>query len=517
MEQIKLDRRGFLAGAAALGALACFAPNIEIASAEPVARLVHGRPTDSDDLDPVTCIGNQNIFIFNLVVEGLVKTADDGKSIEPCLAESWDIEDDGTKWTFHVMPGLLFSDGSPVTAEDWQWTFDRAIETTDSHWWSCVENIDHVECPDDTTVIVYLKQAAASTLANLSIFDLGVQSKAYWDKVGAEEYKNGPIGTGAFIIKEWKKGEYITFAANPNYRVAGIPLTQEVEFKVVADDNARTIQLQGNDIQSTESVPFSTMAQLEEDANIVVSPNPATMVYWISLNTENEYLKDQKVRQALYMATDAQQFVDMVSYGYCTPAGAVVNPSSPYCNTELQPPVQDLEGAKALLAEAGYPNGFSLKLLLRGGNATYEQIATILQFQWSQIGVTVELDSREATAYSAARKEMDLDVIISGWSDDVPDPTSLMQFIFDFDTNCGYYTNWHYSDEWIAKNNAATVELDEEKRAALYAEIQQMFTDEALYIPIMVVPWQNAYRLGVEGFVQTPLGNYRFDNLTMEA
>ena len=517
MNQLTMDRRGFLAGAAALGALACFGPQIELASAAPATRLVHGRPTDSDDLDPVTCIGNQNIFIFNLVVEGLVKTSDDGKSVELCLAESYTVEDDGTKWTFKIIPDLKFSDGSPVTAADWQWTFDRAIETTDSHWWMCVSNIDHVECPDDLTVIIYLKQAAASTLANLAIFDLGVQSKAYWDKVGADEYKNGPIGTGAFMIKEWKKGEYITFAANPYYRVEGKPLTQEIDFKVVGDDNARTIQLQGNDIQSCESVPFSTMSQLESDANIVVSPNPATRVYWISMNTENEYLKDPKVRKALAMAVDAQQYVDMVSYGYCTPAGTVLNPSSGYCNTDLKPPVADIEGAKALLAEAGYPNGFEVRMLLRGGNATYEQIATILQFQWSQIGVTMTLDQREATAYSAARKEMDLDVIISGWSDDVLDPTSMMQFIFDFDTNCGYYTNYHYPEEWIAKNDQATVELDEETRKQLYWEIQQMFIDESLYIPIMVVPWQNAYRVGVEGFVQTPLGNYRFENLTMEA
>lgn len=521
MEQLQLNRRGFLKGAAALGALAAMGTTagtgIELACAAPAERLVLGRPTDSDDLDPVTCIGNQNIFVFNLVVEGLVKTADDGKSIIPCLAEDWDIDSDGVTYTFHVKPGLLFSDGSPVTAEDWQWTFDRAIETTDSHWWSCVSNIDHVECPDDTTVIVVTKQPAASTLANLSIFDLGVQSKAFYDKVGADEYKNGPIGTGPYMFKEWKKGEYITFAANPNYREAGIPLTPEVEFKVVADDNSRAIQLQGNDIQMAESVPFSTMQQLESDANITVSPNPATMVYWVSLNTENEYLSNPEVRKALYMATDAQQVVDMVSYGYCTAAGTVVAPSSEYCNADLKPPVADIEGAKAKLAEAGYPNGFSLRLLLRGGNATYEQIATILQFQWSQIGVTIEIDSREATAYSQARKEMDLDVIISGWSDDVPDPTSLMQFIFDFDTNCGYYTNYHYPEEISAKNDTATVELDVEKRKELYAEIQQYFADNALYIPLMCVPWQNAYRTGLEGFVQTPMGNYRFENLVLEA
>ena len=157
-----LDRRGFLRGTAALGALVAFggyalngtgAALADSADASASSRIVIGRAVDSDNLDPVTCIGNQNIFVFNLILEGLVKTSDDGESIEPCLAESWEVSEDGTTYTFTVKPGLLFSDGTPVTAADWEFTFNRAIEAEDSNWHMCVENIDHVECPDDTTVI----------------------------------------------------------------------------------------------------------------------------------------------------------------------------------------------------------------------------------------------------------------------------------------------------------------------------------------------------------------------------
>lgn len=523
MDQLSLNRRSFVKGAAALGAMGLLAPLANagvtsIASAdESASRIVLGRSSDSDNLDPVTCIGNVNIFVFNLIVEGLVKTSDDGKSIEPCLAESWEVSEDSKTYTFTVKEGLKFSDGSDVTAEDWQWTFDRAMETTDSHWYSCVENIESVECPDDTTVIVTTKEAAASTLANLSIFELGVQSKAYFDEVGAEEYQNGPIGTGPYVITEWVKGEYITFQANPNYREEGLPLTQEIELKVVADDSSRTIQLQGGDIDIAESIPFSTLSQLESDANCEPHPDDSTMVYWVSLNTQNEYLSNQQVREALYLATDAQQVVDMVSYGYATAAGSIVSPSSEYCDTTLEPPSADVEAAKALLEEAGYGDGFTIRLLMRGGNATYEQIGVILQSMWSQIGVTLEIDSRESTAYSAARTELDLDVVISGWSDDVPDPTSLMQFVFDYDTTFGYYSGYEQPEEMQELNAQATVELDVETRKELYAQIQQGFREQAIYIPLMSLPWQNAIRKDVSGFVQTPLGNYRFENLTKTA
>ncbi len=545
MDQIKLNRRNFVKGAAAMGALAAAASlagcnnsgttaddsstegegastdattDESSAPAASADRIVLGRPVDSDNLDPVTCIGNVNIFMFNLIIEGLVKTSDTDTEIEPCLAESWDVSDDGLTYTFHVMEGLKFSDGSDVTAEDWQWTFERAMAATDSNWYACVENIESVECPDDTTVIITTKEAAASTLANLSIFEVGVQSKAHFDEVGEEEYVNaGPIGTGAYKLKEWVKGEYMTFEANPNYRVEGLPLTPEIEFRVVPDDNSRVIQLQGGDIDVADSVPFSSMQQLEGDANCEPHPDPATMVYWISLNTQNEYLSNQTVREALYQATDAQEIVDMVSYGYCEPAGSIVSATSQYCDTSLEPPSADVDAAKALLEEAGYPDGFELRLLVRSGNATYEGIANILLSQWAKIGVTVTIDQREATAYSQARTDMDMDLTISGWSDDVPDPTSLMQFAFDYSVTQGYYTGFEQPEDMQELNRQATVELDVETRKDLYAQIQQGFRDEAIFIPIMSVPRQNCIRKDVTGFVQTPMGNYRFENIAKEA
>lgn len=483
-----------------------------------VDRIVLGRPVDSDNLDPVTCIGNVNIFMFNLIIEGLVKTADDSSEIEPCLADSWDVSDDGRTYTFHIKDGLKFSDGSDVTAEDWQWTFERAMGATDSNWYSCVENIESVECPDDTTVVITFKQAAASSLANLSIFEVGVQSKAHFDEVGEAEYVNaGPVGTGAYMLKEWKKGEYMTFEANPNYRVKGEPLAKEVEFVVVADDNSRVIQLQGGDINIADSVPFSSMKQLEGDATCKPDPKPSTMVYWLSLNTGNSYLSDVNVRKALMQATDSEQVVEMVSYGYATAAGTILSTSSAYCDTTLKPPSADVDKAKKMLEDAGYPDGFSLNLLLRGGDATYESIATVIQSQWQEIGVTVNIDTRESTAYSEARTNMDFDLLISGWSDDIPDPTQLMQFVFDFSVAQDYYTGFQQPQEMQDLNDQASVELDEDKRKELYAKIQQGFNDQAIFIPLMNVPWQTCANVNVKNFIQTPMGNYRFEKLTLTA
>ena len=140
--------------------------------------------------------------------------------------------------------------------------------------------------------------------------------------------------------------------------------------------------------------------------------------------------------------------------------------------------------------------------------------AMLLQAQWSKVGVNVTLDQRESTAYSDARKKGEMDLIISGWSDDIQDPTQLMQFVFDYSVTSGYYSFYQQPDDMLKLNSEATVETDVEKRKDLYRQIQEGLRDQYIFIPLYTTPWQNAIRRNVSGFVQTPLGNYRFADLT---
>ena len=374
-----------------------------------------------------------------------------------------------------------------------------------------------MECPDDTTVVVVMKQAAASTLANLSIFELGVQSKAYFDQAGAEEYQNCIIGTGPFMVQEWRRGEYLTLAANPYYRTAGIPLASAVEFRVVSDDSARTIQLQGGDIDAATDLPFSTLSQLETDANCSPHPDPSTTTRFLAPNTANEYLANQQVREALFAATDAQQIVDMCLYGYGTAIGSIFAPTSRFCDTSLEPPSADVETARELLEEAGYADGFDLNILIRSGNELEQQVATILQSQWSEIGVNLTLEEAESTSYKERMYSMDFDLLIDYWTDDIDDPAPFMEFIFDFESANGFDANFKQPDDMVALNEAANAETDEEVRKELYIEMQQAFAEQCIWIPLFTVPYQNAVRNEVSGFVQTPLGNYRFEELTKTA
>ena len=203
-----------------------------------------------------------------------------------------------------------------------------------------------------------MKSEAASTLANLCIFTLGVQSKAYFESIGADRYVDGPLGTGAYMIKEWKRGEYMAMTANPYYREDGVPATADIEFRVVADDASRQIQLQGGDIDIAVDLPLSSLMQIESDPNCVVAALPSTITRFMSLNVENEYLAHDEARQALIKATDPQEIVNVALFGYGTATGTIFAPTSKYCDHSLDPVEPDIEGAKALLAQAGLDGGF---------------------------------------------------------------------------------------------------------------------------------------------------------------
>ena len=475
-------------------------------------RIVIARPQDSTNLDPVTCVGNTNIWIFNLVVDSLVKTSDDGKSIEPNLAESWTVSDDNLTYTFKLVPGVKFSDGTPVTAADWEWSLNRAIETTDGHWYFAAKNIEKVEAPDDTTVIITLKEASAATMANLSMFSMSVQSKAYFEKVGAAEYENAPMGTGPYFIKEWVKGESITLEANPYYRHEGYPKTKEIVFKVVSDDNARAMQLQAGEIDIATYMAFSSLKQMESDSNVKTMALPSTVTRFMALNTAVEGLNNEKVRKAINLATDNKAITAMVLYGYGEAALSFLQNTSAYLNTDIPAPAQDIEAAKQLMAEAGYADGLTIDMLYHAGNAFEEQIATILKEQWAQIGVNVELRPEEQGTYLDVFYGMQFDTVIDYWSDDTPDPLQFIQSICVFDLYFGFDTN--YQNPRLEELNAlAAVEMDDAKRHEYYDEVQQIIHDAAIFVPLCSEPYGVAVRSNVEGFVQTPLGNYRFDNL----
>jgi peptide/nickel transport system substrate-binding protein len=474
------------------------------------SEIVIVRPEDSNNLDPVTQDGNVNIWVLNLITEGLLQTSDDGSSIEPLLAESYEVAEDFLTYTFKVKPNLVFSNGDPVLAEDLIWSYERAMNSgDDSVWTEIVSNIDSVEAPDDTTFIVRMKEPSPVSEATLTFFTLVIGDKSYFEEVGLEEYQKRPIGTGAYKLDVWEIGEYLRLVKNENFRDADKVVTESVRFNVVPDDNTRVMQLQSGEADIATYVSFARLDEIAADANLKVVKKESTEMRCIELNCVNGPTADIKVRQAIAMAIDREAIVKTVLFNHGTLADSYLAPAVPYYS-KPDTYSYDLEKAKELLAEAGYPNGFEIKLTTVSGNANYEAMATLIKDQLSLIGINVSIELLEAGTHNELRKNLELEMFFGGWTSDIPDPSQQTGYYCQpVMANC-VHTGWQ-NERAIELAEAAATEMDETKRADMYKEIQQIYADEVPTIPVYYAPFANAMNKNVEGFEQTPLGNYRLN------
>lgn len=473
----------------------------------------YARASDVTNLDPVLVSYTADIQIINMICEELVTTDDEGKNIISGLAESWEVSDDGLTYTFHIIPDLKFSDGTDVTADDWAFSFERAMTTDESSWAFSVSNIESVEAPDDDTVVIKQKEATSNLLSNLSCFNVALQSKAHYE--ATNEYTDAgsyPIGTGSYCISDWQTEDHISLTANPYFH-GDAPKTEKITFLTVADDNARMMMLKSGDADIISDVPYSNMEELNNTDGLITAGIESTGNKYIILNeASNKALANKEVRQALLYATDKQTIVDMVLYGYGKTAVSFMPKNGLYWNSEITPVTYDVEKAKELLADAGYADGFDLEVLVPSGNDTYNQIATILKDMWGQIGVNMTITSLDQAAVYDKEYAMEHEMLFGSWSDDIADPSQLGAYWWDYDASQCFFTGY---DNKEAQDifEKSVYELDDSARQDLYYQLQQIFYDDVVAINMYHAESTVAMSDSVQGYVQTPLNVYRFDSL----
>jgi peptide/nickel transport system substrate-binding protein len=482
------------------------------------SKIVIARPADSRNLDPVTQSDNTDIWVINLMMEGLVKGSDDGTKIEPNLATKWEISPDGLTYTFHLVEGLKFSDGTPVTGADWIFSLTRARDEKSSIWADNLKAISNIQAPDDKTVVITLSHPFVPLLAALAMFNTTVVPKAYFEKVGASGFSQKPIGTGPFMMDQWVKGEYLNLKKNPNYRVSGLPKTDEISFTVVPDDNTRMLQLQSGAIAVSTFVPYNKMKELSNNPDYIVKNFQAAQVNYLTLNSAKKPLNDTRVRQALNYAIDKQGLINAVLNGYGTLGTSFVPSGVMFYDNNLTPYNQDLKKAKDLLAQAGYPNGgIKLELLIRSGDAVTNQIGVILKDAFSKIGVDLTIKQMEDATVTSLLSSFNFDMTLYPWSSDMVDPSEVVDRVIvarSFTSNDA--PGWKDNTAIQLAADAKT-EQDPAKRQKIYTQLQEIHAKESPMITLFNSGYPVIMNKNVTGFLQTPLGNYRFDNLMMNS
>ncbi len=470
--------------------------------------LTWARGSVPENLDVAWTENNADAWVVVNIMEPLVRVDSTGTKIEPSLAESWDVSEDEMVYTFHMRPNIKFHDGTDMTMDDVVYSLMRARDTGLWNW--SLANTESIEAVDESTVQITLAEKSAEFLAGLALFSNGIFPQAAYEAAGSpEEFFKKPIGTGPFMVDDWVVGEYIVLKKNPNYWEMGedgqpLPYLDEVRLTQVPEDSTRVLQVQSGEIDATDAVAFSQVEQLKSDPVATLKTWPSTQSYYIFLNHRVAPFDDVKVRQALNYAADKQAMINVVLSGNGEIATTFMPKGSLCWDPNAAGFPYDLEKAKQLIAESSYPDGHSgAKIEVPSGRAIGRDQATMLQDMWSKIGINVEVNEVEGGLLSEEFRSETFESI-SGyqWTNDVIDPAQQVAWMV---VDPAIHSGW-VNERAIELTKAAAIELDPEKRCEMYAEIQQLFNDDAVTLLLYHTPFTTFINKNVNGFYQIPLG-----------
>jgi peptide/nickel transport system substrate-binding protein len=463
---------------------------------------------------------NTALFTLGNVYDGLLRVTKDGTSVEPALATSWDTSADGLTWTFHLRDGVKFSDGTPLTANDVKVSLDLARAGQRTVWKDNYKAIKEIQATDPSTVTIILNQPHAPLLSELAMFPAWIMQgdmatatdQAGWDDANDWASK----GTGAYYTESWKKGDPVVLKRNPYYW-KNTPAVDEVDIEYIPDDNTRILKLQGGEDDIVDFVPFSQIDALNSQPGIKARDFPIQQTTFAIMNVTKPPLDDINVRQALNYATDKDAIIRSVYFGQAQPMNAPI-PLGTYVDKESPGYPYDLDKAKQLMAASSVPNGFNLPMIVANNNQDRINTAIILKDEWSKIGVNVDIQQLEASAWRAAfHGDGNYMITLSAWTNDMNDPTEIVNYEMRGGPDSGSFAYWtrYNNPDLSAKITAADLEQDPARREADYVDIQRTYLKDAPIIPMANLGATAAWRDNISGFLIDGLSYYRFEDVTV--
>lgn len=341
--------------------------------------------------------GNTQLVSFAIQRElfnTLVQKDEDG-TIVPELAASWEVMDD-TTIRFHLRDDVYFHNGEKMTAEDVRFSIARAAKGKGSKTLFTNFDGENTTVVDEYTVDIKLKSPFAAALNYLASSRGDIISKKAVEEMGDEEFGRNPVGTGPFQFKEWNSGVSVVLERNEEYW-GEKPAYSNLTFKFITEAANRAIELETGGVDVAYDISPNDVARMEENPACRIVQGQGYKFTYVTLNMQNEYLKDQKVREALTCAIDMESLVDAVYSKTAVAADSVMNPNI-FGYVSIGKNEYDVERAKALLAEAGYPDGFPISMKTND-DKQFIAVLEIIQNMWKDIGVTGEIQSYEQATY----------------------------------------------------------------------------------------------------------------------
>lgn len=477
------------------------------------------------------------------VSECLLIVDKDGQ-LQPGQAESWETSEDGLTWTFHLRDGLKWSDGSDLTAKDFEYSWKRVCDPEVAAPYAetvlgMVKGYDTaikakeeggdiealaVTAQDDKTLVVELSNpctyfgslAAFATLSPVQQATVEANGDAW--ATSAETY----ISNGPFHITEWVPNSHITMSKNPYYWNADAIKLDKLTFALIEDSNAAYSAYQSGELLMIKDVPTEEIPSLEGNEDYYVDPIIGT--YYVSLNLNKEPFNIKEVRQALSLAIDRDYVAETLMQGTYTAATSFMGPgwvdtdgSDFQSNANNGEPYMDnsdfeanVEKAKQLLADAGYPNGEGIPQLTYSTNDTgyHKVVAEYLQQAWAEIGIDLKVETVEWASFTPMRRNGDYEISRNGWVGDYTDPSNMIELLYSTNgNNDGKYNNPEF-DAAIDESRSTT---DPEARSAALHKAEDIMMEDMACLPIAYYNdfWLQSSK--ITGAWHSPYGYWHFE------
>ena len=466
---------------------------------------------DPETIDPAlnSAVDGGNMLLHSF--ECLLAVDENGQLV-PGQAESWETSEDGLTWTFHLRDGLKWSDGSDLTANDFVYSWKRVCDPMVAAPYaetvlSMVEGYDkaiegdldalQVAAQDDNTLVVTLN-APCSYFGSLAAFatlspvqEATVEANGDAWATSAETY----ISNGPFYVSEWVPGSYIMMSKNPYYWNADAIKLDGIKWNLIEDSNAAYSAYQTGEVLMIKDVPTEEIPSLKDNADFHVDPIIGT--YYISMNLERDAFKDARVRKALSLAIDRDYVANTLMQGTYSPADNFMGPgwidmdgkqfkdnaNGGQSYIDVTNYEADLEEAKQLLADAGYPDGEGFPTITYTTNdAGYHKVvAEYVQQAWAQLGIDLQVDIVEWASFTPMRRNGDFDVARNGWGGDYSDPSNMLDlFLSTNGNNDGKFNNADY-DAAIYRSRET---LDPTERSKALHDAEDILMEETGCIPV---------------------------------
>jgi len=446
-------------------------------------------------------VGADNVSgrMFDLAYSGLVRVTPNF-DYAPDVAETWETPDDKTI-VFHLNPNAKFQNGQPVKATDVKWTLESMLDpnfTTSKR--SGYAAIDHIETPDERTVILKLKEPNAGIFDNLTylIVPTGADPNVYRSK---------PIGAGPYKVLEYNPDDRVELEAFDQWH-GGTPKIKRITARIIPDSTTRVLEMRRGSVNfEVNAIPFENVAEFDKSPDFKVVRTPGSVYQYIAINMRDPILGKLKVRQAIAHAINRDDIIKNIQRGYARPTETMLAeghwaraenlPSNPYHPAR----------AKQLLAEAGYPNGFTFTFKT-SQDAEANLRAQAIQQMLKQVGITMNIQSNEMSTFFADIGKGNFQMY-SLSRNGISDPDFFYVLFYSKNIppegqNRGYYANPRV-DQLLLEGRST---FDRAKRKPKYEEIQKIIATELPYISLYMQDSVAIMRSNIDGYVQYPAGFY---------